>query len=154
VTRLVLDRVTRIDAPLDKAFAFFSFHRNLQEITPPWARFRIAACPSDRLHEGDRIEYRFRVFGLPMRWTARITAYRENEIFADFQERGPFRYWLHTHSFRADGDATVMHDHVEYELPFGFVGRWFGARLVRKRLEAIFDYRAERLHRGTLTIRP
>ena len=112
------------------------------------------ASPGDRLSEGDRIEYAFRVFGLPMRWTARITRYRENEVFVDFQERGPFRYWQHTHSFRADGDATEMHDRVEYELPFGALGRLFGKRIVEKRLASIFDYREEQLRRATLLDHP
>jgi ligand-binding SRPBCC domain-containing protein len=141
----VFERTTRIDAPLATVFSFFSHHHNLQRITPPWARFRIVSSPGEQVREGDRIDYRFRVFGLPMRWTARITAYRENDFFVDFQERGPFRHWMHTHSFRADGDGTVMHDRVEYELPFGILGRLFGGLIVRRRLLTIFEYRGKQI---------
>lgn len=142
----VFERVTRIDAPLAVVFAFFSHHRNLERITPSWARLRVVESPGDRLREGDRIEYRFRAFGVPMRWTARIALFRENEVFADLQERGPFRYWLHTHRFRADGSRTEMHDRVEYELPFGFPGRLLGGWIVRRRLVTLFEQRAEQIH--------
>lgn len=143
--RLLFERVTFIDAPLAEVFEFFSQHRNLERISPPWTRLRIIESPGERLREGDRIAYRFRVFGLPMRWTARITVFRENEVFADRQERGPFRYWLHTHRFRASGAGTEMHDHVEYELPFGIIGRLVGGPLVRRRLVTLFDHRAEQI---------
>ena len=141
--RYLLERTTFIDAPLPAVFDFFSLHENLQRITPPRMRFRITSSPGPRLREGDRIEYALRVFGLPMRWTTRITLWRENEVFADLQERGPYRYWLHTHTFRAKDGGVEMHDRVEYELPFGFLGRVLGAWVVRRQLEEIFDYRAK-----------
>ena len=34
-----------------------------------------------------------------------------------------------------------MHDRVAYALPFGFLGRIVHRLLVRRQLEAIFDYR-------------
>ena len=34
-----------------------------------------------------------------------------------------------------------MDDHVEYELPFGLLGRIAHRLLVRRQLEQIFDYR-------------
>lgn len=143
--RFSFESVTHIDAPPAEVFSFFSHHANLQRLTPPWARFRIVESPGETLREGDRIEYRFRVFGLPMRWTARITRCVEGEVFVDFQERGPFRFWQHTHSFRARGNGTEMHDRLEYELPFGVLGRIVGGPLVRRRLVTIFDYRTRQI---------
>ncbi|HET8797477.1 MAG TPA: SRPBCC family protein [Thermoanaerobaculia bacterium] len=141
--RAVLERTTRIDAPLAEVFEFFSTPANLGRITPPSMGFRITAGPERRLQEGDRIDYAIRVFGLSMRWTTRITLWREREVFADLQERGPYRYWHHTHTFRAADGGVEMHDRVEYELPFGFLGRLFGGPIVRRQLDAIFAYRAE-----------
>lgn len=141
--RYTFERTTRIDAPLDAVFSFFSMHENLQRITPPRMRFRIVRSPGPRLHEGDRIEYKLRFLGLPLRWTTLITLLRKNEVFADLQERGPFRYWLHTHTFRAANGGVEMHDRVEYELPLGILGRLFGAPLVRRQLQSVFDFRAE-----------
>jgi len=142
VRRSRFTRVTRIAAPIDEIFAFFEAPANLGRITPPSMRFRIAHGPTQRLREGDRIQYVFRIFGIPMRWTTHITLWRDGEAFADLQERGPYRYWLHTHTFRQDGAEVEMTDVVEYELPFGLLGRLVGGRLVARQLEAIFSYRA------------
>ena len=32
--------------------------------------------------------------------------------FADLQEKGPYRFWWHNHTFQADGPRTVMEDRV------------------------------------------
>jgi hypothetical protein len=105
--------------------------------------FRIVKSPGRGLREGDVIDYRIRVFGLPLRWRTRIVSWREREAFADLQESGPYRYWLHTHAFRSlEGGVVEMTDVVEYELPFGRIGDLFGARLVARELAAIFDFRA------------
>jgi uncharacterized protein len=141
VKRILFERTTRIHAPRAGVFRFFSEPDNLARITPPSMRFRITRGPGRTLRDGDRIEYAFRVFGLPMRWTSRIASWREGESFSDFQERGPYSYWLHTHTFRDDGDATLMHDRVEYALPLGTLGRLVGGALVRRELERVFDYR-------------
>lgn len=140
--RSVLETTTVIAAPLADVFEFFSTPGNLGRITPPNMGFRITAGPDRRLREGDRIQYAIRIFGVPLRWTTRITLWREGEAFADLQESGPYRYWHHTHTFREVDGAVEMHDRVEYELPFGFLGRLFGAPIVRRQLEAIFAYRA------------
>jgi ligand-binding SRPBCC domain-containing protein len=137
------ETATRIDAPLENVFEFFSDPANLGRITPPSMRFRILEAPSRRLQEGDRIDYSIRVFGLPMRWRTRIVMWREWEAFSDLQERGPYRLWIHTHTFHRDGDGVLMTDVVEYELPFGWLGSFFGGRLVARQIDGIFSFRAE-----------
>jgi ligand-binding SRPBCC domain-containing protein len=134
---VIFERTTIIPAPPPRVFDFFAQPENLARITPPPARFRIVAGPSRRLREGDRIEYALRVFGLPFRWASRIESWRENESFADVQERGPYRSWRHTHTFREVAGGVEMHDVIEYELPFGTVGRVVAGWLVRRELENI-----------------
>ena len=141
--RIIFERTTRIDAPLGDVFRFFAAPPNLGRITPPQMRFRITRGPDRDLREGDRIEYSFRFLGVPLHWTSHIVLWRENESFADLQERGPYAYWLHTHTFREAGGVTEMHDRVEYSLRFGFLGRFLAAPFVRRKLEKIFDYRGQ-----------
>jgi ligand-binding SRPBCC domain-containing protein len=143
VKRIVFERLTHIAAPRADVFRFFSEPDNLARITPAKMRFHIKRGPGRTLRESDVIEYSFRVFGLPLRWTSRIAAWRENESFADLQERGPYSYWLHTHTFRDADGGTEMHDRVEYALPFGFLGRLLAAPLVRRELERVFNHRAD-----------
>lgn len=141
---MIFQRTTILHAPLPRVFEFFSEPGNLARITPPAMRFRVVAAPQRRLRQGDVIDYQMRIFGFPVRWRSRIDAWRDDALFADVQLRGPYKRWRHTHSFRElAGGAVEMHDVVEYELPFGWLGRAVAGWLVRRQLEAIFDYRGK-----------
>ena len=146
MSRHRLERTTFIPASVEEVFRFFAAPENLGRMTPPEMRFRIVSGPGRTLREGDRIRYSIRVLGVPLRWTTRIVLWRANEAFADLQERGPYRYWLHTHTFRAVAGGVEMHDLVEYELPFGAVGEVLGGWIVRRQLRTIFAYRAAAVH--------
>lgn len=138
---MIFERTTILPAPLPRVFEFFSAPGNLAKITPPSTRFRIVSAPPRRLRQGDVVDYALRVFGIPIRWRSRIDAWRDDEMFADVQERGPYKAWRHTHTFREVEGGVEMHDVVEYELPFGRLGRLAAGWLVRRELEKIFDYR-------------
>jgi ligand-binding SRPBCC domain-containing protein len=144
--RFVFEKTTFIDAPLADVFEFFSAPQNLGRITPPEMRFRILEGPNRRLRQDDRITYSMRIWGVPVRWRTHITLWREGEAFADLQERGPYRHWLHTHTFREKDGRVEMHDRVEYELPFGALGAIFGGWMVRRQIEAIFSFREKVIH--------
>lgn len=143
---MTFDRTTIIAAPIEKVFEFFGAPENLARITPPRMRFEIVESPKRRLAQGDRIRYRMRIAGIPVRWTTLITLWRENEAFADLQESGPYTKWLHTHTFRTIDGGVEMHDHVDYELPFGALGRLVAGWYVRRELDSIFAHRANVIH--------
>jgi len=63
----------------------------------------------------------------------------------DTQLRGPYRRWHHTHRFESVGDETIVEDIVRYALPLGRLGRLMHTLMVRRDVERIFDYRAQRL---------
>jgi len=138
-------RTTHIAAPVERVFAFFAQPQNLALLTPPRLRFRVVQGPDRPLREGDRIVYAMRMHGIPVRWSSRIVSWRENESFADLQERGPFQRWLHTHRFASTPEGTEMRDEVEYELPLGIAGRIAAGWFVRRELESVFDYRGQSL---------
>jgi ligand-binding SRPBCC domain-containing protein len=142
-----LDRTHRIAASPSEVFAFFSDPANLARLTPPDLRFRIHGEAPARLAERSRIEYRIRWTVLTLRWVTRITRWRPPAEFEDVQEAGPYAAWTHTHRFVESGGAVAMHDHVEYGLPFGILGRAVHRLLVRRQLEAIFDYREHAIDR-------
>jgi uncharacterized protein len=75
---------------------------------------------------------------LSIKWVARHQGYVEGRQFQDIQERGPFHSWEHTHTVTPLNDWTcLLRDHIEYELPFGNLGKSF----VSRRLIATFVYR-------------
>lgn len=138
---MLLERSTIVRAPLASVFDFFSDPRNLARLTPPAMRLRVVEAPDRKLRSGDRMRYTIRLLGIPVRWTTLITSWDEGRSFSDVQERGPYRSWKHTHSFAPSGDGVEMRDHVEYELPLGFLGRIAHALWVGPQLRRIFDFR-------------
>jgi ligand-binding SRPBCC domain-containing protein len=50
--------------------------------------------------------------------------------------------------FLDDGHGgTILRDEVEYQPPLGFLGRWFGGGVIRRKLDRMFTYRHETTRR-------
>ena len=123
------ERTTRIRAPLDEVWTFHSDPAGLVALTPPWMRLRVEATTGPDgeddpavLEEGARIVASVRPFGLGprQRWVSEILSRERDESHGSFTDEmvaGPFREWVHTHEFTADGDETIVRDRVEYALP-------------------------------------
>ena len=124
-------------------FGFFADAMNLEAITPPWLRFRVATPGPVAMGAGTMIEYRLRLHGMPIRWLTRIVVWEPGLRFVDVQVRGPYRFWEHTHSFEPCARGTLVRDAVRYDLPLGPLGRLAHAAFVRRDLERIFDFRRE-----------
>lgn len=137
-----LHRRQVVGGGLPRVFAFFKSPQNLEAITPPWLGFRVLESTDTEVREGTRIDYRLRLHGIPVRWASRITEYVENERFADEQLIGPYRSWYHRHLFQAVPGGVAIEDVVEYQMPFGVLGRIAHWAFVRRQLAQIFDYRA------------
>ena len=139
-----LARTQVVPVPPDEAFAFFSDAWNLAEITPPWLRFEILQAPAV-VEEGALIRYRLRLFRVPIAWRTRIVEWRPPRTFTDVQLDGPYRRWVHAHRLRAVPGGTEIHDHVSYRLPFEPLASLAAPLTVDRWLDAIFDYRADRV---------
>jgi ligand-binding SRPBCC domain-containing protein len=136
-------RETRIAAPPAEVFAFHEREDALERLIPPWENVRVVES-SRSLRPGSRVVLAGRIGPLPVRWVAVHTEYDPPHFFADRQESGPFASWYHRHHVLDDGaEGTVLRDEVEYEPPFGFLGRWLGGGLIRRKLERMFEYRHE-----------
>ena len=128
----------------EEVFPFYSDAFNLEELTPPMLRFRVNTPPPIEMRAGVEIDYRLKLHGLPMRWRSRITAWEPPYRFVDEQVRGPYRRWVHEHTFTPQDGGTLIRDVVEYDV----LGGWIIDRLmVRPDLRKIFAYRQEQLAR-------
>jgi len=134
-----------VSRPIHEVFAFFSDARNLEELTPPWLRFRVLTPGVIKVQRGTEIRYRLSLHGIPVYWTTEILSWEPPFLFVDVQRKGPYRLWHHTHRFAAVDGGTLMTDTVRYRLPFGFLGRLVNTPKVRHDVARIFAYRQKRI---------
>lgn len=139
-----LSRRQRVPLSREQVFALFRQPENLARLTPPALHFKMLTPGPIRMHTGTLIDYTLRPFPFfHVRWTTLITAYEPPERFTDVQMRGPYAYWHHLHTFEETEGGTWVGDEVTYALGWGILGRLAHEFLVRRRLEAIFEYRAK-----------
>src|SRR5918998_4358006 len=99
---------TSMSVPLEReeVFAFFAEAANLECITPPELRFRILTPRPIAMGEGALIDYGLRLYGVPLRWRARIVRRGPPAGFVGGEGRGPYPVWGHTHRVRGGGGGT------------------------------------------------
>jgi ligand-binding SRPBCC domain-containing protein len=152
----VFERQTRVGAPFEDVWAFHSNISGLETLTPPWMNLVVEnvrgpdGTPDPEILEAGSVAHlSMRPFGVGprIRWESHILEREEHDgaaMFRDEMRHGPFRRWVHSHRFFADGAETVVSDRVEYQLPYPPVGTALGP-FARLGLEPMFRER----HRKT-----
>ena len=136
-----------VNRPISEVFPFFENARNLARITPDWLQFTVLTPEPLVMRAGLEIEYKIRLFGIPLGWKSVITEYQPPVHFVDEQVQGPYKYWHHSHEFRPQGNSTRVIDSVDYALTFDPFSRIAHALMVRHQLNAIFHCRQAALSR-------
>lgn len=126
---------------LDKVFEFFEKPENLSDITPGWLSFKIINTGPSIMKTNAEFNYIIKLFGMPVKWKTKITEYVKPEGFVDEQVKGPFKKWIHTHSFKPVKDGVIMEDHVSYDLYGGFLKNIINTIFVSRSVKSIFNYR-------------
>lgn len=126
--------------PLAELFPFFADAANLERITPPWLGFRILSAGPIEMRAGTLIDYRLKVHGVPLRWRTRIAAWEPPHRFVDEQIRGPYRLWVHEHTFVERDGGTLCRDTVRYAV---LGGALVDRLLVRPDVQRIFAFRRQ-----------
>jgi len=128
--------------PRPEVFNFFSDAFNLEAITPEFLRFEVLTPRPIQMRAGTLIDYKLRIRGFPVRWRTLISAWEPPYRFVDKQLRGPYRQWIHEHTFEEIDGGTLMRDTVRYAVPGGaLVEGW----LVRPDIKKIFAYRTRKI---------
>lgn len=163
---------TWVDHELASVFAFFSDPTNLPRLMPAQMDVRLESLelvppPEGAIKKivvksgenpaagpGSKILISFRVVPFLTfrgRWLAEILEYEPLSYFLDTQRKGPMKSWRHRHSFCAEtrgGVAgTIVRDEVEYQLPFGILGRLADSLFVERMMRRTFASRHQQLHR-------
>jgi len=100
------------------------------------------------IENNETVTWRARHLGKTRTLTTRITDMRSPEYFCDEMEKGDFKYMRHEHHFKAIDNATVAIDIMDFEAPYGGLGRLFTrlylhsymSRLLQQRNRIIKEY--------------
>lgn len=152
--------------PVEFVFAFFANPANLPKLLPAWQDARIEQielhpAPQNPHFDdapvaagvGTRLKLSFRPAPLsPVRvsWVAQIYNFHWNDHFCDRQLDGPFRYWRQCHrvqpceSVHTGEPGTLLIDTIEYQLPFGRLGRLANRLATRRMITSVFHHRHRR----------
>lgn len=139
----LLERDQSVPLGVEEAFSFYGDPANLERITPPWLRFRVLDPRPASLSAGARLEYSLVLHRFPVRWITEIRSWEPPHRFVDFQVKGPYALWEHTHTFEPVDGGTLIADQVRYAIPYGPLGALAHVAFVRRDLRRIFDYRRD-----------
>lgn len=137
----ILTKTTVINKPLSEVFEFFSNAENLNKITPPDMQFKILTPLPIIIKKGTLIDYKIKVNGIPFNWQTEISEWEPNKRFIDKQLKGPYRVWIHEHTFEEKDGKTIMNDHVQFLSPGWFLEPIINKLFIEKKVKGIFAYR-------------
>ncbi|PIF59232.1 SRPBCC family protein [Flavobacterium plurextorum] len=129
-----INLTTKIKAPKQ---IVFNASRNIdihQQSASPSKEKAIAGVTSGLINLNETVTWRGRHFGFYLTHKSRITAMNLYDYFVDEMEKGKFKSFKHKHFFEEENGITIMKDQLQYETPFGILGKLFDVLLLKKHL--------------------
>lgn len=135
-----------INAPKEKVFDFYSDFKNIPSIMPP--DYKITPeSPLVKIKKGSEFEVRCARFGISVLWKIIIEDVQQNLMFRERQTHGPFSQWIHTRKFEDHSQGVLLTDSIDYDLPFGLLGKLAQDLYTSKELHRVFEYRHKAIER-------
>jgi ligand-binding SRPBCC domain-containing protein len=128
-----------VNSEITRVWDFYTDMRHLEVITPPQLHLRVLKTTHQKLVEGSEVWLTGKLVWQST-WHSRITSLAPYE-YVDEMLTGRFKVWKHVHAFRKNGEKeTEVIDEIDFELPYGPLGRLFGPFVVRQ-LKSTFEHR-------------
>ena len=132
--------ITEINQPINKIFNFYSNPKNINLLTPWFAK--VSCTPEKKISKNETFNIEINILGIKNKWKILIKNYEENKVFTDLQINGPFKYWEHNHIFKYENNKTVMYDEIRYSSKFNLLDKSFIFYFIFK---IIFYYRKRKI---------
>ncbi|QKJ64910.1 SRPBCC family protein [Flavobacterium sp. M31R6] len=94
----------------------------------------IAGITSGLINYNETVTWRGKHFGFYLTHKSRITAMTTPDYFMDEMEEGKFESFQHQHFFEEIDGETIMTDKLQYETPFGIIGKLFNFLFLKRHL--------------------
>ena len=137
----IYEKTSLLDCKIEELFNFHTNMKNLKAITP--LNTKVELVNKDFVpHEGGVLKIKTVKNFIPTTWEVEIEKLESPNLLVDVALKSPFKYWKHSHIFTQKGSMCELKDIVEYELPFGVIGKLFDF-FIQKELKSMFDFRHE-----------
>ena len=106
----------------------FDLARNIdlhQESTSKTNEKAIAGRVSGLIEEGETVTWRAKHLGFYQTHTSKIISMEKPNQFTDVMLKGTFKSFKHQHIFKQEGKNTIMIGILEFQSPFGIIGKIF-----------------------------
>jgi ligand-binding SRPBCC domain-containing protein len=127
---------------INKVWEFYTDINHLKIITPKKINLQVINATDQKFSQGTEIWIEGKIL-ISKRsvWHSVITFLKPYE-YVDEMLAGPFKKWSHLHKFcdLDHGQKTEVIDQVDFELPYGIVGKLFEGYAYGQ-LRKIFDHR-------------
>ncbi|WP_428231416.1 SRPBCC family protein [Flavobacterium sp.] len=143
---------TKIKAPKQ---IVFDASRNIdihQQSASKTSEVAIAGITSGLINLNETVTWRGQHFGFYLTHKSRITAMNFYDYFVDEMEEGKFKSYRHEHFFKEENRITIMEDKMQYETPFGILGKMFDILFLKKHLIKFLLERNKVLKEVSITI--
>jgi ligand-binding SRPBCC domain-containing protein len=126
---------TFIAAPIERVFNL-SRSINLHKIsTAQTKEDAIAGVTTGLINLDETVTWQAKHLFKTRQHTSKITAMETPVSFLDEMIKGDFKSFRHQHFFKTVDNGTIMIDILEFESPYGMLGRIFNALYLKKYLE-------------------
>jgi ligand-binding SRPBCC domain-containing protein len=120
---LTIHLTTFIAAPVETVFDLsrsISLHRISMKDTNEEA---IAGVTSGLINQNETVTWRAKHLFKTREFTSKITSMQSPTMFVDEMIHGDFKSFRHQHFFKKVDNGTIVIDVLDFESPFGFVGK-------------------------------
>jgi uncharacterized protein len=103
------------------------------------------------INNDDNSIFRIKLGPITFKWVAKHFGYIHNLQFQDKMIKGPFKKWIHTHSFiPQDQNQCIIEDKIDYMPRFGKIGSKIIQKRIQNYLNQLFIYRERILVNDTI----
>lgn len=140
-----IEIAAEILAPVERCFDLFRSIRAHLHSTSHTVERVVGCVAHDLLELGDEVTWEARHFGIRQTLRSRITEHDRPTHFRDVMVKGVFHRFAHDHYFEPTLRGTLIRDVVEYEAPFGPLGRLAEATFLNRYLRRFLARRNDSL---------
>jgi ligand-binding SRPBCC domain-containing protein len=126
---------TFIAAPIERVFNL-SRSITLHKISAAHTNEKaIAGVTSGLINKDETVTWQAKHLFKTRQHTSKITDLQSPDSFTDEMIKGDFKSFKHQHHFKQIENGTIMIDIVDFESPYGSLGKFFNAVYLKKYVE-------------------